>query len=70
MPLIMAPLNTEMEIRKMTVEDKTKKHLQEIGVIVGGKITVVSAGVKGVIVIVKEGRLCLDGELAKKILVA
>lgn len=70
MPLIMAPLNVELEIRKMAVEDKTKKHLQEIGVSVGGKVTVVSSGAKGVIVIVKEGRLCLDGELAKKILVA
>jgi ferrous iron transport protein A len=66
----MAPKNVEMEIRKLSCEDKTKKHLQEIGITVGGKITLLSSGNNGVIVIIKEGRLCLDGELARKILVA
>jgi ferrous iron transport protein A len=66
----MAPKNVEMEIRKLTVEDKTRKHLQEIGIVVGSKITLLSSGNNGVIVIVKEGRLCLDGALARKILVA
>lgn len=70
MPLIMAPVNVEMEIKKVSAEDKTKKHLMEIGITEGSKITLVSGSAKGVIVIVKEGRLCLDGELAKKILVA
>ncbi len=70
MPLIMAPVNREMEIKKMSVDDKTKKHLLEIGITVGGKISLVSSGAAGVIVIVKEGRLCLDGALARKILVA
>jgi ferrous iron transport protein A len=70
MPLIMAPKNVEMEVRKITVEDKTKKHLQEIGITVGSKITLLSSGTNGVIIVVKEGRLCLDGALARKILVA
>jgi ferrous iron transport protein A len=66
----MAPKNVEMEVRKITVEDKTKKHLQEIGITVGSKITLLSSGANGVIIVVKEGRLCLDGALARKILVA
>lgn len=33
-------------------------------------ITLVSKSPNGVIVIVKEGRLCLDGTLARRILVA
>jgi ferrous iron transport protein A len=70
MPLIMAPKNVEMEVRKITVEDKTRKHLQEIGITVGSKITLLSSGANGVIIVVKEGRLCLDGALARKILVA
>lgn len=70
MPLIMAPLNTAMEIKKVSVDSKTKKHLMEIGITEGSKITLISGNEKGVIVIVKEGRLCLDGDLAKKILVA
>lgn len=70
MPLIMAPCNREMEVRRISAEDKTKKHLMEIGITEGGKITLISGGSGGVIVIVKEGRLCLDAALARKILVA
>lgn len=70
MPLIMAQPNTEFEIKKIGVDDKTKKHLREIGVIEGGKITLISGTPTGVIVVVKEGRLCLDGALARKIIVA
>lgn len=70
MPLIMAPLNSEFEIKKITADDKTKKHLREIGISEGSKITLVAGTASGVIVVVKEGRLCLDGALARKILVA
>lgn len=70
MPLIMAQPNAEFEIKKISADDKTKRHLREIGVIEGGKITLVSGTSAGVIVVVKEGRLCLDGALARKILVA
>lgn len=70
MPLVMAPLDREMVIKKISAEEKTKKHLREIGITEGGNITLVSGSPKGVIVIVKEGRLCLDGALARKILVA
>ncbi len=70
MPLVMAPKDREMEIRKISADDKSRKHLREIGIAEGSKITLLSATVSGVIVIVKEGRLCLDGTLARKILVA
>jgi ferrous iron transport protein A len=70
MPLVMAPCNTEMEIKKVSAEDKTRKHLNEMGIVEGSKITLLSSTSRGVIVIVKEGRLCLDGALARKILVA
>ena len=70
MPLIMAQPNAEFEIKKISVDDKTKRHLREIGVIEGGKITLISGTPTGVIVVVKEGRLCLDGALARKIIVA
>jgi len=70
MPLIMAPCNREMEVRRISADDKTKKHLMEMGITEGGKITLLSSGSSGVIVVVKEGRLCLDGALSRKILVA
>jgi ferrous iron transport protein A len=70
MPLVMAPRNEEMEIRKISADDKTVKHLREMGLTVGSKLTLLASGPNGVIVIVKEGRMCLDGALARKILVA
>lgn len=70
MPLVMAPVDREMEVRKISADDKSRRHLREIGIAEGCKITLVSGGGSGVIVIVKEGRLCLDGALARKILVA
>ena len=68
MPLVMAPDDREMEVKKITADEKTKKHLREIGISEGCKITLVSGSQNGVIVIVKEGRLCLDKSLAGKIL--
>jgi ferrous iron transport protein A len=70
MPIALAPVGTELEVRRIGAEDKTKRHLQEMGITVGGKITVLSAQGGDVIVVVKEGRLCLDRDLARKILVA
>jgi ferrous iron transport protein A len=59
-----------MEVRKISVEEKTKKHLQEMGITVGSKVTLLSSGARGVIIVVKEGRLCLDGSLASRIMVS
>lgn len=70
MPICIAPAGRELEIRKVGAEDKVKKHLQEMGITVGGKITLISSSGGNVIVVVKEGRLCLDKTLAGKILVA
>lgn len=70
MPIAFAPSGRELEIRKVGADDKTKKHLQELGITEGSKVTLISSSGGNVIVIVKEGRLCLDRTLAGKILVA
>ena len=70
MPVSLAPVNLKMKIVKITAEDKVRKHLMELGITEGGEISLISSTVNGVIVIVREGRLCLDGALARKILVA
>ena len=70
MPIAIAPFNRELVVRKIGAEEKTKKHLQELGITEGGTITLLSSTGGNVIVIVKEGRLCLDRNLAGKILVA
>lgn len=70
MPIAFAPAGKELCIRKVGAEDRVKKHLNEMGICEGGKITLISSSGGNVIVIVKEGRLCLDRNLAGKILVA
>ena len=70
MPLAFPSKNRELEIKKVNVQESIRKHLQEMGITVGGKITLLSSDGGNVIVIVKEGRLCLDKTLAGRILVA
>ena len=70
MPLAFASKNRELKNKKVNVQESIRKHLQEMGITVGGKITLLSSDGGNVIVIVKEGRLCLDKTLAGRILVA
>ena len=70
MPIALAPLNEELTVVKILLDDKNKKHLESLGVLPNAKITVVSSLNGGVILIVKEGRLALDRSIASKILVA
>lgn len=70
MPIGLAPLNVEMKVVKVLTDEKTKKHLESLGILVNSLITVISSVHGGVVVAVKEGRLALDRSVASKILVA
>lgn len=70
MPLPLVSIGQEVTVRKVGVDDKTKKHLESLGVTVGSKMTVVSRGGGNLIVVVMNGRLCLDGNISSRILVA
>lgn len=69
MPLIIAPENKELRVIKILADQKTKKHLESLGITVDSIITVLSGG-GNLICIVKDGRLALDRSLATKIIVA
>ena len=70
MPIAIAPKGEELSVRRVGADEKVKRHLRELGIFEGSKITLLSSDGGNVIVIVKEGRLCLDRALAGKILVA
>ena len=70
MPLPIAPVNRELTVRSIGLDDKVKKHLMDLGITIGSKLTVLSSGGGGVIAAVKSGRLCLDKDVASKIMVA
>lgn len=70
MPLMLAPTGQEIRIVKILADDKTKKHLTNLGVIVDATITVLSSNGGNVVCMVKSGRLALDRATASHIFVA
>ena len=54
----------------VSVEQKVKKHLESLGIIVNETITILSQTGGSVIVVIKEGRLALNKDIASKIIVA
>ncbi|MCH5171790.1 MAG: ferrous iron transport protein A [Erysipelotrichales bacterium] len=69
MPIIIAPLDQELTIIRILTDEKTKKHLENLGITIKGKIRVISQSGGNVICLVKDGRLALDRDLATKIFV-
>ena len=70
MPLVLAPIGQEVSIVRIIVDEKTKKHLESLGILVGGKITVLSSSGGSTVCRVKEGRLALDRNIAARIYIA
>lgn len=70
MPLTIAPLGKELTIQKVVTDEKSKRHLQNLGVTVGGVVTILSASGGDVVISVKEGRIALNRLTATRIFVA
>lgn len=70
MPIIVAPLGQKLKILKIITDEKTKKHLESLGVSVNSEITLLSSSGGSIICIVKNGRIALDKNIATKILVS
>lgn len=69
MPLPIAPEGTELTVKKILADEKNKRHFENLGILVGSKLTVLSAVGGSVILKVQGVRLALDRTLAMKILV-
>ena len=67
MPLSLAPIGEENIIRRIGGSQEVKKHLEDLGFTAGGSVTVVST-LNG-IVKVKESRIAVSDELARRIMV-
>lgn len=70
MPLVIAPAGQNLKVIKVLTGEKTKKHLESLGITINSDISVISKSGGSVIILVKDGRLALDNELATKIMVA
>jgi len=69
MPLILAAAGETNTIRKVSGNPEVKKHLEDLGFVVGGEVTVVSAIGGNLIINVKESRIAISREMAGKIMV-
>lgn len=70
MPLVFAPTNTDLRIVRIVADEKLKKHLESLGILVNGSITVLSAAGGSVVCKIKDGRVALDSDISTKIFVA
>ena len=66
-PLIYATVGEEVIIRKIGGSPEVKKHLENLGFVAGGTVTLITALNGNLIVKVKESRVALNEELARKI---
>ena len=69
MPLTLAAPGEESIIRKVGGGPETKKHLEDMGFVAGGTVTVVSMIGGNVIANVKEARVAVSEEMARKIMI-
>ena len=69
MPLTLAGEGREIVIRRIGGNPEIKRHLEDMGFVVGGTVTVLSALNGNVIVNVKESRIAISREMAQKIMV-
>lgn len=69
MPLSLADMGTEVTIKKIGGSPEVKKHLENLGFVAGGNVTVITAMSGNLIVSVKEARVAISEEMARRIMV-
>lgn len=69
MPLILANAGEENIIKRIGGSPEVKKHLENLGFVSGGDVTVISVMNGNVIVKVKEARIAISKEMAQKIMI-
>lgn len=69
MPLCFADPGKEAIIRKVGGSSEAKRHLENLGFVVGGGVTVINTIGGNLIVNVKESRVAISREMAQKIMI-
>ena len=69
MPLTLAGTGVPQIIQKISGSAEVRKHLSDLGFVVGGEVTVISTSMGNVIVKVKDARVAISKEMANKIMV-
>lgn len=69
MPLTLANIGEENTIKKIGGKPEEKKHLENLGFVAGGSVTIINTLGGNVIVNVKDTRVAISREMARKITV-
>lgn len=69
MPIVVAPIGKPLRVIKVLTDERTKKHLESLGITIDSQLSILSESGGSIILLVKDGRLALDKNLATKILV-
>lgn len=69
MPLMIAPMGVSLNVRRVSGDEKVRRHLEALGIIPDQKISLLSTTNNGVIVLVNDSRLALDNQVARNIYV-
>ena len=69
MPLVFAAEGEENIIKKIGGSPEVKKHLENLGFVVGSSVSVVNTVGGNLIVKVKEARVAVSREMAQKIMI-
>lgn len=69
MPLSLADIGEEVIVKKVSGSPEIKKHLENLGFVAGSKVSIVTALSGNVIVNVKQSRIAISEEMARRIMI-
>lgn len=69
MPLSFADIGEENTIKRIGGSDEARRHLENLGFVPGGRVTVLAALGGSVIVKVKESRVAINDQMARRIMI-
>ena len=69
MPLVLANVGEAQIVKRIGGSAETKRHLEDLGFTVGGEVCIVTTLGGNVIVKVKEARIAISEETARKIMI-
>ena len=69
MPLVLADTGEEAVIKRVGGSPEMKKHLEDMGFVAGGTVTVLNTIGGNLIVKIKESRVAISKEMAGKIMI-
>ena len=68
-PLTFANVGEDLIIKRVGGKPEVKKHLENLGFVVGSNVKVINMLAGNVIVVVKEALIAISNEMAQKIMV-